>query len=281
MVFAVRAVKSANRENPDEMAHLRSTVMGYIIQAACGCHRGLRRRKNEDNFYFDGKCLEQQNNGLKNPAYLEEPLKNGTFYAVFDGMGGENFGEIASYAAARQMQQSQRKLADFLVSEKKYLERLVEQLNDAVTQAQKELLTDRMGSTMVGLYFSGRYVYVCNVGDSRAYRLRAGEFLQISTDHTEKIPTVENQKAPLSQYLGFDSEEIQLDPYIAKGRMEDGDLYLLCSDGLTDMLSNFEIADIMLSCEDVELCVRKLIDKALEQGGRDNITVVVCKVIER
>ena len=255
--------------------------MGLIIQAACGCHRGLKRRKNEDNFYFDGKCLEQENNGLKNPAYLEEPLKNGVFYGVFDGMGGENFGELASYAAARQMQQSQRKLADFLVSEKKYLERLVEQMNQAVVDVQKALMTNRMGSTMVGLYFSGRYVYACNVGDSRAYRLRNGEFLQISVDHTEKIPEVEGKKAPLSQYLGFDTEEIQLDPYIAKGKVEAEDLYLLCSDGLTDMLSNFEISDIMLNCQDVEACARMLIEKALDHGGKDNITVIVCKIIER
>ena len=68
--------------------------MGSIIQAACGCHCGLRCRKNKDNFYFDEKCLEKDNEGLKNPAYLEEPLKNSIFYGVFDGMGGAYFGEI-------------------------------------------------------------------------------------------------------------------------------------------------------------------------------------------
>lgn len=255
--------------------------MGYIIQAACGCHCGLRRRKNEDNFYFDEKCLEKDNEGLKNPAYLEEPLKNGVFYCVFDGMGGENFGEIASYAAARQMQQSQRKLSDFLVSERRYLQRLVDRMNEAVVDAQKALLTERMGSTMVGLYFSGRYVYACNVGDSRAYRLRDGEFLQLSMDHSEKIPGKEDKKAPLSQFLGFGSEDMRLDPHIAKGRIESGDLYLLCSDGLTDMLTNFEIADVMIGCNDPENCVRKLIEQALEQGGKDNVTVIVCKIVER
>lgn len=255
--------------------------MGYIIQAACGCNQGLLRGKNQDNFYFDGKCLEVENNGLKNPVYLEEPLKNGVIYSVFDGMGGERFGEIAAYVAARRMQQCQRKMADFFVSEKKYLTRLVDQMNDAVVAAQEELLTDRMGSTMVGLYFSGRHVYACNVGDSRAYRLRNGEFLQISVDHTVKIPEVEGKKAPLSQYLGFDTEEIQLDPYIAKGKVEAEDLYLLCSDGLTDMLSNFEISDIMLNCQDVESCARMLIEKALDHGGKDNITTIVCKIIER
>ena len=70
-----------------------------------------------------------------------------------------------------------------------------------------------------------------------------------------------------------------LDPYIAKGEIRSGDRYLLCSDGLTDMLSNFEIADILSSHDDPQKCVQELIDAALKQGGRDNITVILCKII--
>jgi protein phosphatase len=253
--------------------------MRYLIQAACGCQIGKIRKNNEDNFFFDGKCLERDNTGLSHPACLEETLKNGFSVAVFDGMGGENYGEFASYAAARQMQQTQRTLADFLIPEKNYLLRLANQLDGAVNRVQEELRTERMGSTMVGLYFSGRYVYVCNVGDSRAYRLRDGEFLQLSVDHVEKRPGRENHKAPLTQYLGFGSEELQLEPYIAKGEIRRDDVYLLCSDGLTDMLTNFEISNIMTKCTDPEDCVKELIDAALEHGGRDNITAIVCRLM--
>jgi protein phosphatase len=253
--------------------------MRYLIQAACGCQIGKIRKNNEDNFFFDGKCLERENNGLNHPACVEEPLKNGFSVAVFDGMGGENYGEYASYAAARQMQQTQRTLTDFLIPEKNYLLRLTNQLNGAVNQVQQEMHTDRVGSTMVGLYFSGRYVYVCNVGDSRAYRLRDGEFLQLSVDHVEKRPGRENRKAPLTQYLGFGSDEIQLEPHIAKGQIKRGDVYLLCSDGLTDMLSNFEISDILMQQTDAEFCVKELIDAALERGGRDNVTAIVCRLM--
>ena len=132
---------------------------------------------------------------------------------------------------------------------------------------------------MVCLYLSGRYAYVCNVGDSRAYRLRDGEFLQLSCDHVEKRPGRDQKKAALTQHLGFGSEEIEIEPYIAKGELKRGDTYLLCSDGLSDMLTNFEITDIMLGCEDAEDCVRQLIDSALQHGGRDNITAIVCKLI--
>ena len=217
-----------------------------------------------------------ENSGLKHPVVLENHLKNGLCMAVFDGMGGENFGEMASYAAARQMQQTERTLSDFWVPEKKYLERLVSQLNESVSSVQKEMLTEKMGSTIAALYFSGRYVYSCNVGDSRAYRLRDGEFMQLSVDHVEQRPGV--RKTPLTQHLGMDSEEIELAPHIAKGEIKKGDRYLLCSDGLTDMVTNFEITDIMLNSKDAEDCVQNLVHAALEHGGRDNITVIVCSL---
>lgn len=252
--------------------------MSLTIEASCGCNMGKIRKNNEDNFYFAGKCLERDNIGLKHPVVYDDTLSSNLCFAVFDGMGGENFGEYASFSAAKKLQQTERTLADYFVTERKYLNNLVVQLNNEVVKTKCELCTDRMGTTMVSLHFWGKYVYVCNLGDSRAYRLRDGEFLQISQDHIAVRPGKEEKKAPLTQYLGIDPEEMQIEPYIARGKLERGDMYLICSDGLTDMLSNFEIADIMLNAEDMDSCVQKLIDFALERGGRDNITAIVCKL---
>ena len=252
--------------------------MRFTIEAACGCNQGKIRSNNEDNFFFDGKCLEAENNGLKNPAYMDIPVKRGLCFAVFDGMGGENFGEVAAFAAARQLQQTQRTSGDFLIPEKKYLNRLSLCLNEAVVQAKRERRTNRMGTTMVALYFSGRYVYVCNVGDSRAYRLRDGELLQLSEDHVAYRPGSEHRKAPLTQHLGIDPEDMLIEPYIAKEKLKKGDVYLLCSDGLTDMLSNLEISCLMRDYPDVDECASQMIQATLEKGGRDNITVVVCRI---
>lgn len=252
--------------------------MKLTIEAACGCNKGKIRSKNEDNFYFDGKCLELNNEGLRNPALYEEFLKSRLCMAIFDGMGGENFGDIASYTAAQQMLQTERSLADFIIGERQYLERLTRKINDAVVSAANECGTDRMGSTMVALFFSGKHVYSCNLGDSRAYRLRNGEFLQISHDHVETRSLAVGRKAPLTQHLGINPEDMLIEPYIAKDKVFPGDQYLLCSDGLTDMLTNFEISDIMLSSEDAESCVSRLINAALEHGGRDNITVIICRI---
>ncbi len=251
--------------------------MGYIIQAACGCDMGRIRKNNEDNFFFDGKCLGKDNNGLTKPIRINR-LRHGFCVAVFDGMGGENFGELASYVAAHHMQLTERSLSDIFIPKEEYLEKLALQLNDAVVEAQKEMHTEHMGTTMVSLYFWGRYAYVCNVGDSRAYRLHNGEITRISVDHVEQCPGREEKKAPLTQHLGFGSEEIQIEPYITKRELKKGDIYLLCSDGLTDMLTDLEIFDIVIQSESVESCVQDLIVAACEHGGRDNITVIVCKL---
>lgn len=252
--------------------------MKFTIEAACSCNKGKIRKNNEDNFYFDGKCLEVQNEGLRHSVEVEERLKNGWCVAVFDGMGGENYGEYASFAAARELQQMERKLAEYFIPEKKYLNRMAMQLNEAVVHAARELKTERMGSTMAALYFMSGSVYVCNLGDSRAYRLRDGEFLQLSQDHVEARPQNERKKAPLTQHLGIDPEYMLIEPYIAKGDIKKGDQYLLCSDGLTDMLTNFEISDIMLQSDEAASCVDRLIEAALEHGGRDNITAIVCRI---
>lgn len=252
------------------------------IEAACGCNKGKVRSNNEDNFYFDGKCLREENNGLRHAAYMQDVLKPGFCVAVFDGMGGENYGESAAYIAAETLRNTERNLSQFLIPEKQYLNELCMKINEEVVKAAKERRTNRMGTTMVALYFSLRFVYVCNLGDSRAYRLRSNELMQISEDHVEKIQLFDRmgapRKAPLTQHLGIDPEDVLIEPYIAKGEVKRGDQYLLCSDGLTDMVSNLEIYNVLNSYEEVDECVDALIQLALDKGGKDNITVILCRV---
>lgn len=250
--------------------------MPYILEAACLCCTGKVRKNNEDNFYFDGRCLEAENNGLNHPVSMTKTLRRELCVAVFDGMGGENYGEFASFAAADCMQNMTRRLKDYFIPERRFLHEMCLKINDAVVARQRELCTDHMGSTMVAFYFSHGYVYVCNLGDSRAYRLRDGEFLQLSVDHVEQREG--KKKSPLTQHLGISPDDFLIEPYIAKGELKRGDQYLLCSDGLTDMLSNLEIDGILSGSASAEDCVQSLVDAAYERGARDNVTVIVCRV---
>ncbi len=252
--------------------------MGYTLEAACGCNIGKKRANNEDNFFFNGICLEEENKGTHGMLYMEQPIRQGVWVSVFDGMGGENYGEQAAFTAARRMQEYVRTPREFYISEGKYLKRMAASLNLAVVQKKDELVTSRMGTTMAALYFTYRSVCCVNVGDSRVYRLRNRVLSQLSEDHVSKRPIPEGRKAPLTQHLGMDPQEVQLSPFIAKEELQPGDRYLICSDGLTDMVSNVEIMDILLSQPDVQPAANALIDAALEQGGRDNITVIVCNI---
>ena len=252
--------------------------MGRKIEAACGCHIGKIRKNNEDNFFFAGKYLDSDNMGLETPLNYKGHLRRGFTLAVFDGMGGENFGEVASYTTASEMQRIKKTFKETFCSNENFLCRQIAQLNDAVVHAKKKLCTDRMGTTMVGLHFHQCCVYISNIGDSRAYRLRGEELLQLSQDHVLKIPGKEGKKTPLTQHLGIDPEDMLIEPYIEKVTLQCGDLFLLCSDGLTDMLNDYEISNILQNSENVVDCVNKLIATALFRGGRDNITVVVCQI---
>lgn len=248
------------------------------IQAACGTNTGKIRRNNEDNVCFGGCILAAEHDAASKQSEMWG--KNGFVrpFAVFDGMGGENHGELASYAAAKGLAATRMIWSDRFRPYDQYLQQLVMKLNRAVLDVKAEMMTTRMGTTMVSLSFAHRHAYVCNIGDSRAYRLRNGELLQLSKDHVESRPRRPGGKPPLTQHLGIDPEDMLIDPYICKQKCRAGDMYLLCSDGLTDMLTDLEISGIMQDSADPAVCVDRLIEAALEHGGRDNITVIVCGI---
>ena len=259
--------------------------MKLVLDAACGCNVGKVRANNEDNFYFDRRCLPLENRGLKRPVVMERKLDEVVCLGVFDGMGGQDHGEIAAFVAAETMKAEAGKLREYIIPEKRFLESACDAMNLAVFTEAQRLDTDRMGSTVVLALFNGREIYICNLGDSRAYRFRQGEFLQLSVDHTDreilKERGITKHRPRLTQNLGLDPQELRIEPYVAKGELRAGDWYLLCSDGLTDMLSNFEIADVMHNSLSAEMCADTLVRAALDKGGRDNVTVIVCRITEQ
>lgn len=248
--------------------------MGIQISAACGCHIGKRRSNNEDNLLFDSRCLDVDHIGLDDYWIVDRIAKQRELFAVFDGMGGESYGEYASFAAASYVQNKKMRFRDRLSSLEDYLERLCKEANVAVVQKANELKASHMGTTMVGLLIAGDNSAVCNVGDSRAYRIRSNQMEQLSIDHVGKMRPGQSGKAPLTQHLGIDPEVLLIEPHIASFELKENDKFILCSDGLTDMVEENVILDIAGSANTPEECVQSLISEALENGGRDNITVI-------
>ena len=134
-----------------------------------------------------------------------------------------------------------------------------------------------MGSTVVCFYFTPDVVYAGNLGDSRSYLLRENQFRQVSVDHVEKREG--KRKAPLTQHLGINPDEYIIEPALDQLEPHKGDCYLLCSDGVTDMLTDEEIQHILEQNPDTTACVTELVNQSLEHGGKDNITAIVCRVL--
>lgn len=251
-----------------------------MITAACGCNIGKRRKNNEDNFYFDGSYLDTDNNALSRTLTVTRALSEGCCVAVFDGMGGEDYGEVAANTAAVGLSAALAQMNENGETRAEFLHNTAQKLNDDVFKKTIELGAERVGCTMSALLFERRKVYLCSVGDSRAYRLRAGELKQLSTDDVV-ADYRGGGKAPLTQHIGMDPENYVIEPHISWGDLKPGDVYLICSDGLTDMLDEGEILAHLEDCEDVKTCVERLIAAALENGGRDNVTVILARIEKR
>ena len=203
-------------------------------------------------------------------------------FAVADGMGGHNAGDYASSHAVRILVDEIREDTDY--NPVKVIRHAIETANtEIIEQAQKDEKLRGMGTTMVVATIVGQYAYVANVGDSRLYLIR-DDIRQITKDHSlveemvrsGKLKKEEARKHPnknvITRAVGVE-REVNIDFFDL--RVRKGDKILLCSDGLSNMLEDSEICAIVKSGGDVEERARKLITAANQNGGKDNISVVL------
>ena len=199
-------------------------------------------------------------------------------YAVADGMGGHRGGEVASSLALETVQSLFERKEGSLADQ-------VAQANRAVFErSQNDRAVSGMGTTLTAALIDGNKVHLVHVGDSRAYLLRGGQLTQLTEDHTlvhrmvveGEITAEEAETHPhrsiLTRALGVD-EKVQVDE--GDVQVESGDRLLLCTDGLTGMVPEDEIQEIMLEAPDPQEAVDRLVTVANRAGGIDNITAVV------
>lgn len=236
---------------------------------------GHARENNEDKFDF----YEPD----------EPPLlaARGSVYLVCDGMGGHNAGQIASELAAKQFLHAYYHLGG---SAQEAARRAVLQAHHYIAEMASKIPSRfGMGTTLTALILKQDEGILVHVGDSRCYRLRAGVFELISRDHTLVAHLVEQgiltpeqakyhpQRNVIRQAVGVADPSEPLEPDIETFALQAGDVYLLCSDGLTDMVEEGEI-EAILRDEPPTRAAWRLVDRALANGGRDNITVVLVQI---
>lgn len=249
------ASDSPDADSPDAHAHGLSLSYGY------GTDRGLRRELNEDSFI------------------ASDPV-----FAVADGMGGHEAGEIASGMCVRAL----AAIPQLATGERSVTAALLQQYLLRADNSIREVTGARAGTTLTGAVVVEQmgmpYWLVMNIGDSRTYRLSQGKFDQVSVDHSEvqelvdageitpEQATVHPRRHVVTRALGT-GDETEADYWLLP--VEEGDRILVCSDGLNAELTDEHIFRILSTVGHPQDAVDALIQAALRNGGRDNVTVIV------
>jgi protein phosphatase len=208
------------------------------------------------------------------------------FFVVADGMGGARAGEVASQIAIEEFGNEPE---DEMAPERR-LESIARSANKRIYElAAADESRRGMGTTLTAAMFTGGEVSIGHVGDSRAYRLRGGKLEQLTNDHSlvaelERTGQISAeaaehhpQRSIITRALGPEPD-VQVDTYTISGK--EGDVYLLCSDGLTGMISDDEVSSILRGADDLEGAAEALIRAANQSGGKDNITAVLFRLGE-
>jgi serine/threonine protein phosphatase PrpC len=234
-----------------------------VVEEAHKTDTGRQRHANEDSYF------------ARSPVF-----------AVADGMGGAQAGEVASRIAAGAFED--RSVGDEPAEGQ--LEEIAQEANREIHQlAQEDSSRAGMGTTLTAAMVRDDEVALGHVGDSRAYVLRDGQLKRLTKDHslveelrrqgrlTEEQAEEHPQRSIITRALGPEPQ-VNVDTMTFPAR--DGDVFLLCSDGLTTMVSDEEIQEILVGSKNLRSAVNQLVDAANRGGGRDNITAVAFRVAE-
>ncbi|MER6121226.1 Stp1/IreP family PP2C-type Ser/Thr phosphatase [Streptomyces sp. NPDC001795] len=239
--------------------------MSLSLRFAAGSHKGMIREGNEDSGYAGPRLL-----------------------AIADGMGGQAAGEVASSEVISTIVALDDDIpgSDILTSLGTAVQRANDQLR-AMVEEDPQL--EGMGTTLTALLWTGQRLGLVHVGDSRAYLLRDGVLTQITQDHTwvqrlvdegritEEEATTHPQRSLLMRALGSGDH---VEPDLSIREVRAGDRYLICSDGLSGVVSHQTMEETLASYHGPQETVQELIQLALRGGGPDNITVIVADVLD-
>jgi serine/threonine protein phosphatase PrpC len=254
--------------------------MHYTVRGAWLCHTGRMRRMNEDS------CLAGNN---RSSGSIEKPAPISIdcgpwIVAVSDGIGGHLGGAEASREVIAALAQCPR-VTPHSIAE--ILQRLNRRLCE---RGQKESDYAAMGATVAGIGCGGRGLFAFNVGDSRVYRMDGERLVQITRDDSEAEDLIDQGLLvrsegarpgflhALTQAIGGREEVVEIQTHIHPLRADRRERYLICSDGLTDMLVTSEIEEVFRAEPNADVAVTKLFQRAMAAGGADNITLAVIEV---
>jgi protein phosphatase len=222
--------------------------------------------------------------GRQRTANEDSYFARSPLFAVADGMGGAQAGEVASRMAAEAFEPAERGDS----AAEAFLRTIAQDANRQIhSLAQHDATRSGMGTTLTSALVDGEDVAIAHVGDSRAYRLRDGELKLLTSDHslveelrrqgrlTDAQAEDHPQRSIITRALGPEPE-VEVDTMTYSARP--GDVYLICSDGLTTMVKEDRVREILLEAPSLDAATEQLVGEANDAGGRDNITVIAFRL---
>ena len=291
-VEIAREARSSGTERPQPFSSLVRVDFGAISDV------GKVRPNNEDHFRIarTSRTMETLMSNLppgQVPDYFEDVAYS---MVVADGMGGEAAGEVASMMAITigvnlrlndvkwNLKINEKEARDLMDRACRIIHQIDEELAE---RARSDPALHRMGTTLTATYSVGDDLFLFHVGDSRAYLYRGGRLRQLTRDHTvaqaladagqigaEEVAS-HRMRHCLTNVMG--SQTGQLHVEMLQVRLLDGDRVLLCTDGLTEMVQEDEILEILHATESSGPACRAVVDLALQHGGKDNVTVLIAR----
>jgi protein phosphatase len=248
--------------------------MDFIINYALGCNAGKERETNQDNFCVQGYYLKENHFGLDKIITGSADSLDFPYFCVFDGVGGASHGEVASFLAAETFsnyyQNNDKSNTELFCTES------CKAMNRAICTFSNNGEKGLAGTTVAMTVFNSQNACVCNLGDSPVFLHNQYSIEKVSTDHISVVP--HGLKPPITKSLGIPETMQSLEPSIKTIPLKDGDNYLICSDGLTDMVDMSTINSVLDSKAKPKKKVKTLLKAALKNGGFDNITIIICEI---
>ena len=255
------------------------------LEGSVSSHLGYKRPNNEDNFLLQGEINAESAPVLELSPLLTPLLSTWHCFAVFDGMGGGERGEVASWLAASEFQKLSAE-ADLGPGGAQALARAgFRNANRRILRQHDESM---YGTTGTVVFTDGARFRVFHLGDSRAYLYRLGALFQLTQDqtlaamkieagyYTADDPRAAQEKHQLTQFIGCDPTLEAITPQETEWlTLFPGDRLLLCTDGLSGMCAEAEIRETLRDYPDPIAAAWKLTERALRAGGRDNVTSLV------
>jgi protein phosphatase len=278
---------------------LASPSLAFKVRAFGLTDKGKVRASNEDHFLVAdlSRTLRIQQTSLPQAAAFQGRSR-GHILLVADGMGGHAAGEVASALTVETVEafvvELLRRFSNIQESDE---HGVLSDLRQAVCQADARIIEEAalhpelagMGTTLTMAFTSGGRLFVIHAGDSRCYLFRGGDLHRLTGDHTivaemvgrGEISPEQARRHPhrniVTNVLGGGSAGVQVD--VLRVSLESGDVVLLCSDGLTDMLDDAGITAVLTAEAEPEAACARLVKQANEAGGNDNITAVVARFV--